>query len=66
MSTYKVEITKFADVNIDNVIEKTIETMLDILDGDEQVEFDDIPMRSREAFVDALVEEFKNQMQYLK
>lgn len=68
MAIVNVDIIKSEVVDVSDVIDKTIDGMIDILSEDEVFgfNFDDISRDSREAFVDALAKEFTEQIQFLK
>lgn len=66
MAIVNVDIIKSQVVDVHDVIDKTIDGLIDILSDDEGFDFDDISRDSREAFVDALAKEFTEQIQFLK
>lgn len=66
MAIINVDIIKSQVVDVNAIIDKTIDGMIDILSDDEGFDFDDISRDSREAFVDALAKEFTEQIQFLK
>lgn len=68
MAIVNIDIVKSEEVDVSDVINKTIDEMINILSEDEVFgfSFDDISRDSREAFVDALAKEFTEQMQFLK
>lgn len=68
MAVVNVDIVKSEEIDVSDVIDKTIDEMINILSEDEVFgfNFDDISRDSREAFVDALAKEFTEQIQFLK
>lgn len=66
MAIINVDIIKSQVVDVNAVIDKTIDGMIDILSDDEGFDFDDISRDSREVFVDALAKEFTERIQFLK
>lgn len=68
MAIINVDIIKSQVVDVNAVIDKTIDGMIDILSENEVFgfSFDDISRDSREVFVDALAKEFTEQIQFLK
>lgn len=66
MAVVNVDIVKSQVVSVSDVIDRTIDSMIDILSDDEGITLDDISRDSREALVDALAKEFTEQIQFLK
>ena len=66
MAIVNVDIIKSQVVGVSDVIDRTIDSMIDILSDDEGITLDDISRDSREALVDALAKEFTEQIQLLK
>lgn len=66
MAVVNVDIVKSQVVSVSDVIDRTIDSMIDILSDDEGITLDDISRNSREALVDALVKEFTEQIKILK
>lgn len=66
MAVVNVDIVKSQVVSVSDVIDRTIDSMIDILSDDEGITLDDISRDSRETLIDALVKEFTEQIQNLK
>ncbi len=66
MAIVNVDIIKSQVVDVEDVINKTIDGLIDILSDDEGFGFEDISRDSREAFVDALAKEFTERIQFFK
>lgn len=66
MAVVNVDIVKSQVVSVSDVIDRTIDSMIDILSDDEGITLDDISRDSREVLVDALVKEFTEQIKILK
>lgn len=66
MAVVNVDIIKSQVVSVSDVIDRTIDSMIDILSDDEGITLDDISRNSREVLIDALVKEFTEQIQILK
>ena len=66
MAIVNVDIIKSQVVDVEDVINKTIDGLIDILSYDEDFCFEDISRDSREAFVDALAKEFTERIQFFK
>lgn len=66
MAVVNVDIIKSQVVGVSDVIDRTIDSMIDILSDDEGITLDDISRDSREALVDALAKEFTEQIHNLK
>lgn len=66
MAVVNVDIVKSQVVSVSDVIDRTIDSMIDILSDDEGITLDDISRDSREALVDALAKEFTEQIKILK
>lgn len=66
MAIVNVDVIKSHVVDVNDVINKTIDGLIDILADDEDLCFEDISRDSREAFVDALAKEFTERIQFFK
>lgn len=66
MAVVNVDIVKSQVVSVSDVIDRTIDSMIDILSDDKGIILNDITRDSRETLVDALAKEFTEQIQNLK
>lgn len=66
MAVVNVDIIKSQVVSVSDVIDRTIDSMINILSDDKGIILNDISRDSRETLIDALIKEFTEQIQHLK